>query len=102
MRKPKISTKYPFDYDKMVKDGKYMYIATRCGNSGGETRPRVVMEEKNGKMQGFTIDIFNDGIEQGGEFSAPKFTVNPESLTLDINQGIIDWLVSVDSEELVK
>lgn len=101
--KPKISTVYPFDYEDMISKAKYLYLDHRCGNHGNETRPRIVTEEgEDGKIKGFSISIYKDGIEINSEFSSWKNLVEDlESLTLDVNKGICDWLVSSGSEELI-
>ena len=100
---PKISTKYPFDYDDMISRSKYAFIYDRCGNQGNASRPMVVISEdhQNNKCLGFEISTYNNGIEQHAEFSMPKDWVNAESLTIDSNKLICDWLLNQNEQTLI-
>ncbi len=101
--KPKISTKYNFDYDDMISSAKYAFVYHRCGNQGNESRPCVVTGEnkKLNKCIGFEISIYNDGIEQNAEFSIPKDWIDYETLTVDANQLICDWLIKQGQSSLI-
>lgn len=78
----------------MIKKSKYAFIYKRSGNQGSAHRPHVVMSEdkENNKCIGFSIAVYNNGIEQNSEFSMPKDWVDTESLTTDSNKLICDWL----------
>lgn len=103
--KPKISSKAPFDYEKLKNTAKYMYVAYD-GSSRYANRPYVVTEENGNQIKGHIISIFYDGIESNADFTTWKDSFyiqsNTDSFTQDIDQGICDWLKSVGHTELIE
>jgi len=92
-RFPTISKYEPFNYKELVNVAKFAYLYNRCGNTGNKIRPHIIIGElPDGKYNGIEIEIYNDGIIRSGVFSIPKNFVDVNTLTLNVNDLVCDWL----------
>jgi hypothetical protein len=92
--RPKISSYYPFDYEKVLKESMYAFTA--------KGKVMLVTDELyTACLRGYIIDIYNDGVYVNGTFFMNKGAVNTETLTININQFICDWLINQDELDLV-
>ncbi len=101
--KPKISTHFPFDYEAILSKAKYAFLYNRSGNQGSDTRPMIIIseDEKLNKCEGYSIGIYNNGIEIHSEFSMPKDWVDVKTLSTDINGLLCEWLIQKGEKELI-
>lgn len=96
--RPKISTVYPFDYDKLIKKSKFAFINKYCGSNGNTPRPVIITSIEEDMIKGHTFAIFKDGIEINSDISMPKENVDMETITRDANSLICNWLEEVDND----
>lgn len=89
--KPKISAYYPFNYIDLLNNAKYGFMADK---------PMIVIDENN-KCVGYEIDIYNDGIQISGQFTTDKKLIDIDSLTIDINNLICEWLIKNKEYSLI-
>lgn len=99
MKKVRISSKYPFDFEGIIGTGKYMYVP-----KGKDKNPHIVLYDECKERRGVVISTYSDGICIDGYFSDTSSieTVDVETLTKDINEGVVNWLVSIGGEEFLK
>lgn len=98
---PKISTYDPIDYRKLISKAKFGFLYDNAGNSGSCTRPYIVLDQHS-KMEFVEIGLHRDGITIKAEGSMPNdWSINSETLTIDVNKLICNWLISMGEYNLI-
>ena len=96
MRRPKISTASPFNYNEVVKNCKFTSLGLGCVNLIYET------DTVNKMCTGVNIALFGDGISVSGKFSMPSSLIDSETIETDVDAAICKWLTSVNESEMIQ